>query len=360
MEVTLHLLPVVINRNRRNVKLRLVVHLNDAAGVGPALVQFTQRPVVTDNLVPDRIDELFVVEVVQLMRQDLADRVEEKRADSQDLGVDAVSHHLGHLPVLVALDVNAAVDGERCELLILLTLGHVLVAVNALVLEEDCTVLVGAPDVVEVCAANFETLHGGPVLFADLAVQVGAILQGRFDVDQSAVLSLVNFFGPQGTVQMDPLVDVVVEKPGRAVSRSVAFHVAEEALAGVVSVSWRHDRDAHLTHHRRQVILVQLLVAFLCRRFAGSRQRIVELVSLAAVLKRILFGSLATFSLLIRSLNLDHGHLLLLLFLPLLQLVQVRKRLSVRFSVRIGLAHGEVEVAVLVAKVNLLAHFFSF
>jgi len=125
-ERPLHLLSVVVQGDGRDVKLGLVVDLDDAAGVRTTLVHLAQRPVVANDLVADGVDVILVVEVVKLVRQNLSDRVEEQRADSQDLGVDAVSHHFGDLPVFVAVDVDPAVNGQGCQFLILFALGDML------------------------------------------------------------------------------------------------------------------------------------------------------------------------------------------------------------------------------------------
>ena len=324
-EISFNLISVFVERNCRNVKLGLVVDLGNAAGVRTTLVQLTQRPVVSDDLVSDGEDVISGVKVVKLVRQNLTDRQEEERADSQNLSVNSMSHHFGNLSVFVAIDVHSSVDCQGCQLLIFFALGHVLVAVNTFVLEENCPIFVGTSDVVKICAADFETLDSGSVLFTDFAVKVDTGLQGRLDVDESAVLSFVNFLRPECAVEMNPLVDVVVEKPGGTVGRTVTLHVTEETLARVLSVSWRHHRHSHLEHHGRQVIFVQLLVAFLRRSVARCHRRIIIFVQFPSMFERIILGdlcSLGFFSLF----NLDSC---LLLFLPLFQLLQICKCLSV-------------------------------
>ena len=251
-------------------ELGLVVDFRDGADVRHALVDLGGGPIVPNHLVSDRVDVILGVEVVQLMGQELSDGEEDERTDAQNVLIGALGHHdLGHLSVLVSLDVNAPVNGQGGQLLVLLALGNVLIAVDGLILVKHGLVFAGAAHVIMIGAANLPTLDRGAVLLADLTNGVLAVLQGRFDVDQSPADGLVDFFRPEGAVQVHPLVHVVVEQSSRAVRGGVAPHVAEQTLAHVVGLPRGHHRRAHLEHHLGQFVLVQ---AFVLLHDGGSRR----------------------------------------------------------------------------------------
>ena len=97
------------------------------------------------------------MEIVELVRQKLTDIEKGEAANPESVLVDALGHDLGHLPVLVAVDVNPPVDGQGRQLLVLLPLRNVLVAKDGLVLVEHDPVLGGAAHVVIVGAPVLET-----------------------------------------------------------------------------------------------------------------------------------------------------------------------------------------------------------
>ena len=170
---------------------------------------------------------------MELVRQKLTDIEKGEAANPESVLVDALGHDLGHLPVLVAVDVDTSVDSERGQLLILLTLGDVLVAKDRLVFVKHDPVLGGAPHVVVVGAAVLETLDGGSGHLAHLAHQVGPVLQGFFDVDQSSAHGFIDVFAPEGAVQVNPFVDVIVQQPGGPVSWCIALHPTKQALPDI-------------------------------------------------------------------------------------------------------------------------------
>ena len=103
-------------------KLWLVAIVRYPAGVLGALVDFRHGPEVAQDLVTDRVDVVLRVKVVQLVGQQLSHVEEGQRSHPQRVLVDALCHDFGHLAVLVAIDVDAAVDGQRRQLLILFAL----------------------------------------------------------------------------------------------------------------------------------------------------------------------------------------------------------------------------------------------
>merc|ERR1712004_144020 len=169
-------------------------------------------------------------------------------------------HHACDLPVLVPLDVHAPVHCQCCQLVVLLSVELVIPAVHSLVLVEGGLLLDGATEVVDVCASGLEALDAGSALLASRAVVVRSVLESRLTIDESSGHGLVHLLAPEGAVQVNPLVHLVVEKSSRPVCCCVSPHVAEEAGPCVFLPSRRHHCDSHLEHHLRQVLLVHDLL----------------------------------------------------------------------------------------------------
>lgn len=77
---------------------------------------------VPDDLISDWIDVVFRVEIPELVWQELAHGNENQGSHPEDVLVNARCHHFGDLSVLIALDVDATVDGQGVELLVLFPL----------------------------------------------------------------------------------------------------------------------------------------------------------------------------------------------------------------------------------------------
>lgn len=118
---------------------------------------------------------------------------------------------LNYLTVLVPVDVDAAEDGQRGELVVLVAaLGRVLLAEDALVLEEDAAFLDGALQVEDGRAAVLEALDTGAVQLAVQALDRQRLLQRQVDVHQRPVDHFEDLLVPQGAVQVHPPVTSVV------------------------------------------------------------------------------------------------------------------------------------------------------
>ena len=112
---------------------------------------------------------------------------------------------VSYLSVLVPVDVDPAEDGQRGELVLLVAaLGRVLLAVDALVLEEDAALLDGALQVEHGRAAVLEALDAGAALLAVEALDRQRLLQGHVHVHQRPVHHLEDVLVPQGAVQVHP------------------------------------------------------------------------------------------------------------------------------------------------------------
>ena len=61
------------------------------------------------------------MEIMQLVRQKLADVKEGDVSDPEGVRVDALVHHFRHLAVLVPVDVDATVHRKSGQLLVLFT-----------------------------------------------------------------------------------------------------------------------------------------------------------------------------------------------------------------------------------------------
>merc|ERR1712038_987074 len=194
------------------------------------------------------------------MRKKLSNTEESHGSNPEDVRLHPSGHDVGHLPVLVPVDVDSPVDRQCRQLIVLLPLGGVVFTEHRLVLVEGASLLHSAVEVEDVSAPCLEALDGGVVLLADHAVAVDVVLKCRLAVDESSGHGLVHLLAPEGAVEMNPLVHLVVEKSSRPVRCCVSSHVAEEAGPCVFLPSRRHHRDSHLEHHLRQVLLVHDLL----------------------------------------------------------------------------------------------------
>lgn len=215
----------------------------------------------------------------QLVGQELADRQESQRSDAQQVtrlagvrvaGRSVLVHDGGHLTVLVSVDVDSPVDGQRRQLFLLdvddrsgtgaRTLGQVLRAVDGLVFQKDAAFLDGAAEVVDGRAAQLETLDAGAVAVAVKTSLKETQFEGRVDVHQSSVDHFENVLVPKGAVQMDPAVHVEIDQPGRTVRDAIAFQAAKEALTFVQRFVTRRrtDADGRPIQHFRQFLVGHL------------------------------------------------------------------------------------------------------
>ena len=212
---------------------RAAVLLLDGAEVAAAAVGVARAPVQPAGLVAHGEECRGRVEGWHLLREQLADGVEDEAAHAEGVLALAALHDAGDLPHLVALHVHPPEDGEVAQLLLVEALWFVHGTKHSFIFKKHALCFNGASEVINVGAAEPVTATGGPRLVAEDTLHLQAPPQGQLHVDQGTSLGLVDLCGPECTVQVDPQVQVEVEQPRRPVRQSVALFMAEAALAVV-------------------------------------------------------------------------------------------------------------------------------
>lgn len=239
------------------------VVLADAAPVAAALVGQPGAPVDPRGLVAHGKDGGGGVEVCHLGRKQLANSMEDEPAHTEQVDPISSLQDASNLLHLVALDVDAAQNGEDAQLVFAGPLQLVLGAQHGLVLEEHAARPDGAGEVVDVGAAQAVAAVGGAGLLAKRAQSPQTAAQRHLDVHQGAPLSLIHLRGPEGTVQVHPQVDVYVQQPSRPIGGAVTFLVAEAALAFIPRQPFWAQRNPQALHQLRHLAAGLLLRAAL-------------------------------------------------------------------------------------------------
>lgn len=115
-----------------NTELRTTGNIVDRADVTTTLVRCAHAPVEAHDLVAHWIDVIGRVEILQLMREQLADTEKNERSYAEKMVVLGVVHHRGDLTIFVAINVNATINGQRGQFVIFLVLLDVLGAKSGL------------------------------------------------------------------------------------------------------------------------------------------------------------------------------------------------------------------------------------
>lgn len=100
--------------------------------IATTFIRASHAPIESHDLVADRIDVVGRMEILQLMRQQLPDAEEDERANTQQVIVLRMMHHRGDLAILVTVHVDATIDRQGSELVVLLVLLHMLRTICAL------------------------------------------------------------------------------------------------------------------------------------------------------------------------------------------------------------------------------------
>ena len=101
---------------------------------------------------------------------------------------------------------------------------------------------------VNVRATHLKALDCGARFFAKYAGQYEAMLQCCVKIHQRAVVSFINVLGPERTIEMNPFVNVKVEKTSGPVGCTVTLTLAEHTAATVLRFSGRY-RTSHTKQH---------------------------------------------------------------------------------------------------------------
>lgn len=265
------------------------VVLADAAAVAAALVGQPGAPVDARGLVAHWEDGGGGVEVGHLGGEQLAHRVEDESAHAEQVDAIAPLQDAGDLLHLVALDVDAAQDGERAELVFAGALQLVLGAQHGLVLEEHAARADGAGEMVDVGAAQAVAAVGGARFLTEGAKGPQAAAQGHLHVHEGSPLGLVHLRGPQRAVQVHPQVHVDVQQARGSVGGAIAFLVAEAALAFIPRQPFRPERDPQALHQLRHLAAGLLLGIALAYRDDDGKALPADPLPFFNVRKHLLF-----------------------------------------------------------------------
>lgn len=159
------------------------VLLLDGAQVAAAPVGVARAPVEPAGLVAHGEERLGRVEGLHLLREQLADGVEDEAAHPEGVVALPPLHDAGDLPHLVALHVDPPEDGEGAQLLLVDPLWLMHGAQRGFVSEEHALSFHGAGEVVTVGASKSVAPAGGPHLVAEDTLHLQAAPEGELDVD---------------------------------------------------------------------------------------------------------------------------------------------------------------------------------
>lgn len=217
-------------------------------------------PVNSTGLVADREDGGWGVEGCHLQRGELAHGLGHQAAHPEGVAQLWLPHSRGQLAHLVSLDVDAAEDGEAAKLVLQRVAsaptGPVGVTQHGLVLEERALSLQSAGEVVDVGAAQAVAATGGPRVLAVGAADRLAPPQSQVHVDEGPSLGLIHLCGPQGTVQVNPHVQVQVEEPRWTICEPISKLVAEAAPPVVPERSRRTQRGPQLAQELVDLVFI--------------------------------------------------------------------------------------------------------
>lgn len=145
------------------------------------------------------------------------------------------------LAEFVTLDVDTTENRKTAQLLVFKVQkgtrtrdsGPVLVAQHGFVLKKGASGLQRTCEVVDVEAAESVATAGGAQSLAEGAGNGSTPLTCLLHIDQGTCLGFVHLRGPEGTVQMNPSVQVQVEEASSTVRHPVTLLMAEAAAAPV-------------------------------------------------------------------------------------------------------------------------------